>query len=152
MTGRAIRVAWVVAQLCYLPVAPARYLHDFLGYLVARYFMPEHVESVSVNFRGYRLDWEVEWTPDASNGAKRATLLLPVLIGLGAFGYLSPFWKTLWFVPPGELAQLGWSGRAALEFLVLQLLALPWPRARDLPRWRAWWPADDADVAMEVVD
>lgn len=152
MTSTAARVAWIVVQVCYLPIAPARYLHDYLGFLVARYVIsPEHVDDVELRRTGYRLDWSIEFSPDASAGAKRSVLLLPVLIGVGVFSILSPFWKAVWFVPVDELQQLAWIQRAALELLVLQVLALPWPRARDLGRWRAWWP-DDGARSSEVAE
>lgn len=143
MTSTLARVAWVVVQVCYLPIAPARYLHDYLGYLMARRAMPDHVEDVELRRIGYRLDWSIEFAPDASPGAKRSVLLLPVLIGLGVFSVLSPFWKAVWFVPLDQLQQLAWIQRAALELLVLQALALPWPRARDLGRWRAWMTEEE---------
>ena len=137
MTATLIYLAWVVGQLCLLPVAPARYLHDLMGYLLARYYVGKHGGEVRVGLRGYRLNWLVKWGEAVPDGAKRSTLLLPVLLGLGVFTIGSPFWKALWFT---SLPGLSFWERAAVQFVGFQVVALPFPRVRDVPRWRAWLP------------
>lgn len=142
MTHPLVRLAWLIAQVCLLPIAPARYLHDLIGYLFARYYVSRHGGELRVGLRGYRLNWLVKWGPEVPDGAKRSTLLFPMLIGLAAFTIGSPFWKALWFT---SLPGLTFWERAAVQFVGFQVVAMPFPRVRDIPRWRAWWPDPEPD-------
>lgn len=152
MTHPVIWLAWAIGQLCLLPVAPARYLHDLVGYLYTKYVVGEHVEALRVERRGYRINWLVKWKPDAPAGAKRSVLIMPVLIGVGIFGVLGqPFVFVPWFDPAAVATEFTRLERALIELVGLQLVALPWPRVRDRHRWRAWWPDPD-DQAGEVAE
>lgn len=148
MTNALVRLIWVIGQLCLLPVAPARYLHDLLGYLMVVLVYNNYVADVIIERRGYRLNWLVKWKPDAPHAKKVAVLLWPVLIGMGAFSICFPFWKAMWFT---SLPGLSFWERAAVQFVAMQAVALPFPRIRDLPRWQAWWPHHD-DEASEVTE
>lgn len=141
------RVAWVLIQLCLLPVAPARYLHDWTGYLIARYVVNSEIEDIRVRRRGYRLDWAVKPREDADKAALLTTLLLPVLLGLLAVAVSWPFTRVVYLGTPVTLDPVT---RAVLEVTALQIAAMPWPRIRDLPRWRAWWPEEDTTHLSEV--
>lgn len=137
MTGALVRAARLVAQLCYLPIAPARYLHDYLGFATVNFLLESHVDEVRLYRRGYRLDWAVKWSEDAPVATKRMPLFLPIAIGIVALTVGFPFAR---LVLTGTPVTMGLLERAAAEFVGLQLVALPWPRARDIPRWRAVWP------------
>lgn len=140
MTSRLSRLAWALTQLCFLPIAPARIVYDSLCYLTARYVCGKHIESIDSWRRGYRLGIDVEWKPEAPLSAKRACLSLPLLFGLAALAPLYPFLLVLFNGTPTDLVI--WK-RVAIEIVAVQAVALPWPRARDLPAWRAFLGSPD---------